>query len=95
LEIPDLAITLLEADAGPWYQWYDDFLLKGHHVEKDERPGLLEFLGPDLKTVLLRVDFSNLGLKTFSPEKFVSGQEQIPRVKVAMYCEQMRIAGAA
>lgn len=94
LEFPNLVITLPEADAGPFFQWFDDFVIKGNMGDDRERAGFLELLSPDLKTVLLRVNFSHLGIFSFSPMKQEANAESIKGVKVEMYCEQITLAGA-
>lgn len=94
LEFPNLVITLPEVDAGPFFQWFDDFVVKGNMGDDKERQGFLELLSPDLKTVLLRVNFSHLGIFSFSPMKQEANADSIARVKVEMYCEQMTIGGA-
>jgi len=91
LEFPNLVITLSEADAGPFFQWFDDFVVKGNMGDDKERAGFLELLSPDLKTVLLRVNFSHLGIFSFSPMKQETNAESIKRVKVEMYCEQITL----
>lgn len=91
LEFPNLVITLPEAEAGPFFQWFDDFVVKGNAGDDKERAGFLELLSPDLKTVLLRVNFSHLGIFSFSPMKQEANADSIARVKVEMYCEQITI----
>ena len=94
LEFPNLAITLPESDAGPFFQWFDDFVVKGNTSDEKERPGFLELLSPDLKTVFLRVNFSHLGIFSFAPLKQETNADSIARVKVEMYCEQITIGNA-
>jgi len=91
LEFPNLVVTLPEIDAGPFFDWFDDFVVKGNAGDDKERAGFLELLSPDLKTVLLRVNFSHLGIFSFSPMKQETNAESIKRVKVEMYCEQITI----
>jgi len=91
LEFPNLVVTLPEVDAGPFFQWFDDFVVKGNMGDDKERPGFLELVSPDLKTVLLRVNFNHLGIFSFSPMKQETNADGIKRVKVEMYCEQITI----
>jgi hypothetical protein len=93
LELPNLVMTLPEADAAPFYQWFDDFVVKGNMGDDKERAGFLELLSPDFKTVLLRVNFSHLGIFSFSPIKREANADGIARVKVEMYCEQITLGG--
>ena len=91
LEFSNLVITLPEADAGPIYAWYDDFVIKGNQGDAKERQGVLELLDPTLKEVLLTVTLHHLGIFNFAPEKMEAGSENIRRVKVEMYCEAIQL----
>jgi hypothetical protein len=86
---------LAEANAGPFYQWFDDFVVKGNNSDDKERPGFLDLLAPDLKTILLRINFSHLGICGFAPEKAQAAADKIRQVKVEMYCEQMTLDAKA
>lgn len=86
LDCSTVRITLPEADAGPFYQWFDDTVLKGR--QDGERPALLEWLDPTLQTVLTTVQLGSLGIVRYAPEKTEAGAEaRGPRVQIDMYCE--------
>ncbi len=86
LDCSKVSITLPEADAGPFYQWFDDTVLKGR--PDGERPALLEWLDPTLQTVLATVQLGSLGIVRYAPEKADAGAEaRGPRVQIDMYCE--------
>jgi hypothetical protein len=91
LEFPNLAISVAEANAGTFYAWFQDMVLKGNVGENFERPGTLELLDPTMKTVLLTIIFEHLGIFGFTPENAEAGAEKIKRVKVEMYCEQIAL----
>jgi hypothetical protein len=93
-EFPNLVIALSEAQAGPFYAWFEDMVIKGNAGEDRERPGMLEFLSTDLKTALFTIHFSHLGIFGFTPENADSTSEKIRRVKVEMYCEQITLTPA-
>jgi hypothetical protein len=95
LEFPNLVITLPESDAGPFYAWFVDMVLKGNAGEDRERPGVLDLLTPDRQQVLLSLSFSHLGIFGFTPEKAVANADLIKRVKVEMYCEQIALQPGA
>lgn len=86
LDCSTVRITLPEADAGPFYQWFDDTVMKGR--PDGERPALLEWLDPTLQTVLATVQLGSLGIVRYAPEKTEAGAEaRGPRVQIDMYCE--------
>ena len=91
VEFSNLVVTLAEADAGPFYAWYDDFVIRGNHGDDKERPGVLELLGPNLKDVLFTITLHHLGIFNFAPEK-LEPSENIRRVKVHMYCEAIQFS---
>jgi hypothetical protein len=92
LEFPNLVIMLAEAQAGPFYAWFEDMVIKGNAGEDRERPGMLEFLSANMQTVMFTIHFNHLGIFGFTPES--GGSEKIRRVKVEMYCEQMTLTPA-
>ena len=89
VEIPNLVITCAESHADELYRWHEDFVIKGHCGQDKEKGGTLEYLTPDLGTVLFTLTFKNLGIFKCAPEKLEAGSENIRRVKAEMYCEAM------
>jgi len=89
LEYPNLVITLPESQAGLFYKWHEDFVLKGNNGQDREKPGILELLSPDLKGVLASLQFQNLGIFRIAREPVQAGADAISRVKAEMYCEKI------
>ena len=89
LEIPNLVVTLAESHAKEFYDWHEDFVIKGNNGDQKEKGGTLEFLTPNLQETLFTITFNHLGLFKLTPEKVESGSEQIRRVKAEMYVEEM------
>lgn len=94
VEIPNLVITLAEAYAQPFYDWHEDFVIKGNNGEDKEKNGTLEILTPNLKEVLFTLTFKNLGIFSLASEKGEAGVETIKRVKAEMYVEQVTFDGS-
>ena len=90
LEYPNLVVTLPESSAKTFYDWHEDFVIKGNNSDASEKTGSLEYLTPDLKDVLFTLTFSNLGIFKCTPEKAEAGSENIRRVKAELYCEEMK-----
>ena len=88
LEIPDLVVTLPEANAKTWVDWHEDFVVRGNSLADKEKNGTLEILGPNLKDVLFTLTFRHLGITRLTRPMPASG-EGIARVKLEMYCEEM------
>lgn len=89
LEFPNLTFYVTEAFAKTFYDWHEDFVVRGNNSESKERTGTLQFLDATRQKVLLTVKFSNLGIMSVAPEKSGSGAEGIRRAKVELYCERM------
>jgi len=90
LEIPNLVVTLAESHAKEFYDWHEDFVIKGNNGDNMERGGSLTYLTPDLKTELFTITFEHLGIFKLTPEKVEAGSENIRRVKAELYCEDMK-----
>lgn len=92
VEVPNLVITLPESHGQPLYDWHESFVIQGNAGEEQEKGGSLEYLAPDLKTVLFRVDFQHLGIFKLAPDKSEAGAEGVRRLKAEMYCEDIRFS---
>ena len=92
MEISNLVIQLAESQAGPFYDWFNDFAVKGNNGQDRERAGVLELLAPDLKEVLLTVSLGNLGIFGFTPDAQEAGSDRIRRVTIEMYCERITLS---
>ncbi len=91
LEFPNLVITLPEADAGPFQDWYEDFVIDGNNDQDAERPGTLEFLSSNLREILFSIELRQIGIFKITPDKLEAGSENIRRTKVEMYVEEMHV----
>ena len=85
IEVPNLVITVSDASVGLFYNWLEEFVVKGNSAQERERTGVLEYLSPNMASVLLAVNFFNLGILKVSPES--AGADAMRRSKVEMYCE--------
>jgi len=90
LEIPNLVVTLAESHSKEFYDWHEDFVIKGNNGDDKERGGTLEYLTPNLQEVLFTLTFKHLGVFKLTPEKVEAGSENIRRVKAEMYCEDIQ-----
>jgi phage tail-like protein len=90
VEVPNLVLTLAESHSQTFYDWFEEFVLKGNSTQDREKGGSLEYLAADLQEVLFTLTFQNLGIFKIAPDKSEAGGEAIRRVKAEMYCEQMK-----
>ena len=95
LEYPNLTVYIPEPDAPKWYDWHDDFVIKGNNGQDAEQGGTLTYIDADLRTTLMTLGFSGVGMFKIAPDKMEAGAEQIRRVKVEMYVEEMSFKGGS
>jgi hypothetical protein len=90
-EVSNLGVTLAEAGAQTFQDWFDDFVIKGNAGSEQEKTGSLEFLAPDLKTSLFRLDFTGIGIVSLKSVESTTA-DRIRRVKAEMYVETIAFA---
>jgi hypothetical protein len=89
IDLPNLSITVGDSLIGQIYAWHQEFVLKGGGKP---RLGVLDYLSPDLKSVLMSVNFSGLGIIKVAPEPLTAGAAPaIRRSRVEMYCEAVTV----
>jgi phage tail-like protein len=88
VEVSNLVITLPESSAQSFFDWHEDFVIKGNNGSESEKSGMLEYLTPNLGEALFTLNFQHLGIFKLVPEKVEAGNEQIKRVKAEIYCEE-------
>lgn len=93
LDMQNIKLYVSEANAVPFYSWFDGAVIKGGGRAPDaERTGRLELLTPTLATVVASVELKGLGIVRYAPEPFEAGAEKNSGVQIDLYCEQMQLA---
>jgi hypothetical protein len=92
LDIGDLVVTLAESHAQDWFAWHDDFVVKGKNSPPSEKTGKLQFLAPNLKDVIVELDFKRLGIHRLATERQQQQADGVSRVRASMYCEEVTFA---
>jgi SAM-dependent methyltransferase len=87
LDVPNLAVELPESRAKTFYDWMDDFVIKGYSGANAEKTGTLRYLAPNLRDAYFTLTLHNLGIFRLAPLKIESGKETARRVRAEMYCE--------
>ncbi|MFL5627603.1 MAG: phage tail protein [Ktedonobacteraceae bacterium] len=87
LHVPNLKVTTLSSGghAQSWYNWYEDFVVKGNNGADKLKNGTLTFLTEDLKTILAEIAFFNLGIFRLAQ----SLSEEV--VTAEMFCERVEL----
>lgn len=91
LDCSKVSITLPEVDAGLFYAWFDETVLKGK--TGGERAGLFEWLDQTMKNVVASAQLGGLGIVRYAPEPIrAEGREKLlGMVQVDMYCETVAL----
>lgn len=82
----NLVINLPESAAKGFYDWFEDFVVKGNSGQDREKRGTLE-AGPFL------LQFGNLGVSAISRPSGMAGAAR--KIQVEMYCESIRFSAKA
>jgi phage tail-like protein len=90
LEFPNLKITLSQSHAQSWFDWFEDFVVKGNCSEDKEKTGTIFFLAPNFKDTVASIELQNLGIFKLSEDPVEAHSEQIKRVTAELYCERMK-----
>lgn len=91
IQTPNLILTVPQSQAGPFTQWFYQFVVQGQASDNEERSGTLEFLATDLQTILFTLNFGHLGIFRMSPVS-QSQNSPVPLVTVEMYCETVQLS---
>jgi hypothetical protein len=91
IEIPNLKITFSAADAGPWQEWFTEFVIRGQNGQEKELKGALEFLDPTTPEILGSIELSQIGIFSLGAEKQEANKDAIARYVAELYVEKMAI----
>jgi len=91
VDFPNLEITLPEAAAKTWFDWFEDFAIKGNNDESKEKTGSIAFLSPNLAEELMRIDLFNLGIFKIEYDRTEAQSDQVATVTAHLYCERMAL----
>lgn len=89
--VPDLRLSISQADYDAWAQSARAWFVDGRHLEADEMEGVITLLTPDLQTPLGEIVLGNVGFKRFSPLPAADGSDALYRFKVDLYVERMSL----
>jgi phage tail-like protein len=89
IDVPNLSVSVVESAAGPLYDWHEDFVIKGNNGQDKEKTATLEYLTQDLKTALLTLQFSGVGIFRLDTEADV-GTDAARKLRAGLYCEEIR-----
>jgi hypothetical protein len=89
VDVSNLVLTLSEVHAAPFFQWHEDFVVKGKSSDADEKNGTIEFLASNMQTVLYKLALRNIGIISIGPDK--ASTDQVRHVRVECYVESLQL----
>ncbi|WP_428268820.1 phage tail protein [Haliangium sp.] len=93
--VPNIKLTISQADIGPWAEWHKTFVIDGKCDDGAEKKATLTMLGPDLVEELCVIDFDHVGIISLEQESFEANSENVSRFTVELYAEEMTISSYA
>ncbi|HEU4731948.1 MAG TPA: hypothetical protein VFT22_28830, partial [Kofleriaceae bacterium] len=94
IQFPNLTGTISLQYADKLLQWHHDYVESGKQDPRAQRTGSIEFLSPDRKQTIFRINLYEVGLHFAAIEASTAQAEQIKRVKFEMYVHRMEIDGS-
>ena len=91
IDFSNLTVYMAVEHAGDFLAWHKEFVVQGGKSTTSERPGFIEFLGPDNSTVIFTINLNQVGIHRLSIEKSEAHAEQIKRAKIELYLESMEL----
>jgi hypothetical protein len=95
VKFPNITGTIALRYADKLVQWHKDYIRnKDGQGTKDttaQKSGAIEYLTPDHKQTMLRINLYQVGLKSLSIVPSKANEEQIKRVKFDLYVDRMEI----
>ena len=89
--VPDLRVSISQADYDAWSQAARAWFVDGQHLEGNEMDGVITLLTPDLQTPLGEIVLGNVGFKRFSQLPAADGSDALYRFTVDLYVERMSL----
>jgi hypothetical protein len=88
IELPDLVVTVPEADADSWRKWHKEFVIDGKRGNQYEKKATLELLNPRGR-VLATLTFNGVGIYRLAPTPRDTAAQQVAAVTASMYCQDL------
>lgn len=94
IEFPNISGTIALGYADKLLQWHHDYIVSGKKDKQAQMTGALEFLSPDRKSTIFRINLFNVGLASAQVVQSTANKEEIKRVKFDMFVGSMTLDGA-
>jgi len=93
IEFPHITGTIAAQYADGLLDWYHKYVVQGQADTKAQKTGSLEFLSPDRKSTLFRINLKEVGISSLSMMQSTANADQIKRMKFELYVGNMDLDG--
>jgi len=93
IEFPSITGTIATQYADGLLAWYHKYVVDGQADTKAQKTGSLEFLSPDRKSTLFRINLKEVGIHSLAMMQSTANADQIKRMKFELYVGQMDLDG--
>lgn len=88
--LSNLIVSLPESR--DFYQWHEDFVVRGNTGQGKERGGTLEYLSPDLRESIFSLSFHKLQILKLVPSPVQANNESAHMVTAEMDCSELALS---
>jgi hypothetical protein len=93
VEFPTLSGTIALGYADKLLKWHKDYIVSGKRDQRAQFSGSLDFLSPDRKSTIFRINLYEVGLLSASIQQSTANADQIKRVKFELFVNSMKLDG--
>ncbi len=90
IEFPSLVLYVSLARAKPFFDWHNDYVVRGRRDTDMEKTGAIVYRGPNGDD-LLTLSLSGVGITAVSVEKSEANSDKIKMAKIELFVESMEI----
>jgi tail tube protein gp19 len=94
IDFPNISGTIALDYADDLINWYQKYVASGQADTLAHKTGMLEFLAPDRKTMLFRINMYDIGIHHLEVVSSQANAETIKRVKYELYVGKMDLDGS-
>jgi hypothetical protein len=95
LTFPNLTGTISLQYADKLLKWHDEYVRTGKKDPKAQKTGSIEFLTPDRKSTIFRINLYQVGINHVAIEQSTANADAIKRAKFELYVHRMDIDDGA
>ncbi len=85
----NLTFTCSEADAQPFMEWHEDFVIKGNCTDDKEKNAVITYKDHTLQKDLITLTLKHVGIFNLTFDPLTNMDDKIHRIKVECYVEEI------